>query len=79
MNRDLQSRIAADISDYCDLIVRKAGEKQRNEGLANAASQHRCSHPSDQAAARLGASRFDQLSEEHREPAQPNKRAGSNS
>jgi hypothetical protein len=79
MNRDLPARIAADISDYCDLIVRKAGEKQRGEGLANAASQHRCSRPSDRAPTGLAASRFDQLSKEHREPAQPNKRAGSNS
>jgi hypothetical protein len=78
MNRDLQSRIAADISDYCDLIVRKAGEEQ-NEGLANAASQHRCSHPSDQAAARLGGPRFDQLSQDNRGPGLPKKQPGSNS
>jgi hypothetical protein len=62
MNRDLQSRIANAFGDYAELIVRKAGEEQKEEGLANAASQHRCSHPSDQAAARLGALRFDQLS-----------------
>jgi hypothetical protein len=49
MNRDLSSRIANAFGDYADLIVRKAGEKQRNDGLANAASQHRCSHPSDRA------------------------------
>ena len=29
MNRDLQSRIANAFGDYADLIVRKAGEKQR--------------------------------------------------
>ena len=64
MNRDLQSRIANAFGDYADLIVRKAGEEQREEGLANAASQHRCSHPSDRAPTRLAAPRFDQLSGE---------------
>jgi hypothetical protein len=76
---DLYARMNADVMDVCDLIVRKAGEEQRGEGLANAASQHRCSHPSDRAPTGLAASRFDQLSTENREPAQPNKRAGSNS
>ena len=64
MTSDLQSRIANAFGDYADLIVRKAGEEQRGEGLANAASQHRCSRPSDRAPAGLAAPRFDQLSGE---------------
>jgi hypothetical protein len=35
---DLSARIGHDFGDYADLIVRKAGEKQRSEGLAIAAS-----------------------------------------
>jgi hypothetical protein len=45
MNRDLQSRIAADISDYCDLIVRKAGEKQRSEGLGSLSRSRASTEP----------------------------------
>ena len=35
MNRDLQSRIGHDIGDVCDLIVRKAGEEQRDGRESN--------------------------------------------
>jgi hypothetical protein len=35
VNSDLSARIAADISDYCDLIVRKAGEQQRGGRESN--------------------------------------------
>ena len=59
---DLYARMNADVMDVCDLIVRKAGEEQREEGLANAASQHRCSRPSDRAPTGLAAPRVDQLS-----------------
>jgi hypothetical protein len=76
---DLSARIGHDFGDYADLIVRKAGEKQREEGLANAASQHRCSRPSDRAPTGLAAPRVDQLSEEHKgREGQPNKRLPTN-
>jgi hypothetical protein len=76
---DAEARRAFAVADYCDLIVRKAGEQQREEGLANAASQHRCSHPSDRAPTGLAALRFDQLSTEHKgREGQPNKRLPTN-
>jgi hypothetical protein len=55
MNRDLQSRIAADISDYCDLIVRKADEKQRDESSGSLSR----SHASHEARSGLRPSGFD--------------------
>jgi hypothetical protein len=55
MNRDLQSRIGHDFGDYADLIVRKAGEEQRQE---NSGSLSR-SHASHEARSGLRPSGFD--------------------
>jgi hypothetical protein len=78
MNRDLQSRIAHDISDYCDLIVRKAGEKQRGESSGECL-RHRAVAASPSSQSSLSRpSGLPSLSQEHREPGDSNKAPGSN-
>jgi hypothetical protein len=55
MNRDLSARIANAFGDYADLIVRKAGEKQRDESSGSLSR----SHASHEAHAGLRPSGFD--------------------
>jgi hypothetical protein len=43
---DLYARMNADVMDVCDLIVRKAGEEQRGEGLAIASGTVATREPS---------------------------------
>jgi hypothetical protein len=78
MNRDLQSRIANAFGDYADLIVRKAGEKQRGEGLGGNSGSSSLRSPEPVPVSALTGNDPGR-NQEHREPAQPNKRAGSNS
>jgi hypothetical protein len=52
---DLSARIGHDFGDYADLIVRKAGEEQRDEGSGGNSG----SCPAGQAPSGLDASRCD--------------------
>ena len=76
MNSDLQSRIDNAIYDYCDLIVRKAGEEQRKESSGSLSR----SHASHEARSGLRPSGFDRgCNQEHRDGGTANNLPPSNS
>jgi hypothetical protein len=79
MNRDLQSRIANAFGDYADLIVRKAGEEQREESSGECL-RHRAvaAKPSSQSSLSR-PSGLPSLSQDNRGPGLPKKQPGSNS
>jgi hypothetical protein len=75
---DLYARMNADVMDVCDLIVRKAGEEQRDGSgeclrhravAASPSSQSSLSRPSG----------LPSLSQDNRGPGLPKKQPGSNS